>query len=84
MISIERDKSRVARAYNKKVKLKTFQVGDLVWKVILQSVRKTENSVSGLQVGKVLLELQELFPEIHIWWNQYKGHCYLELSMANI
>jgi hypothetical protein len=33
--SIERDKLRVARAYNKKVKLKSFQVGDLVWKVIL-------------------------------------------------
>ena len=33
--SIERDKLRVARAYNKKVKLKNFQVGDLVWKVIL-------------------------------------------------
>ena len=32
---IERDKLRVARAYNKKVKLKSFQVGDLVWKVIL-------------------------------------------------
>jgi hypothetical protein len=27
---IERDKLRVARAYNKKVKKKLFQVGDLV------------------------------------------------------
>jgi hypothetical protein len=27
---IERDKLRVARAYNKKVKEKSFQVGDLV------------------------------------------------------
>jgi hypothetical protein len=27
---IEKDKIRVARAYNKKVKLKSFQVGDLV------------------------------------------------------
>ena len=35
LMSIERDKLRVARAYNKKVKLKNFQVGDLVWKVIL-------------------------------------------------
>jgi hypothetical protein len=26
---------RVARAYNKKVKKKSFQVGDLVWKTIL-------------------------------------------------
>jgi hypothetical protein len=33
--SIEKDKLRVARAYNKKVKLKNFQIGDLVWKVIL-------------------------------------------------
>ena len=32
---IEKEKLRVARAYNKKVKLKNFQVGDLVWKVIL-------------------------------------------------
>ena len=29
---IEKDKLRVARAYNKKVKIKYFQVGDLVWK----------------------------------------------------
>ena len=32
---IEKYKFRVARAYNKKVKDKSFQVGDLVWKTIL-------------------------------------------------
>ena len=32
---IEKDKLRVARAYNKKVKDKSFQVGDLVCKTIL-------------------------------------------------
>ena len=32
---IEKDKLRVATAYNKKVKNKSFQVGDLVWKTIL-------------------------------------------------
>jgi hypothetical protein len=32
---IEKDKIWVARAYNKKVKLKSFQVGDLVSKIIL-------------------------------------------------
>ena len=32
---IEKDKLRVARVYNKRVKLKSFQVGDLVWKTIL-------------------------------------------------
>jgi hypothetical protein len=32
---IEKDKIRVTRAYNNNVKLKSFQVGDLVWKTIL-------------------------------------------------
>ena len=32
---IEKDKARVAKAYNKKVKSKFFQVGELVWKTIL-------------------------------------------------
>jgi hypothetical protein len=32
---IERDKLRVARVYNKKVKEKSFQVGDFIWKTIL-------------------------------------------------
>jgi hypothetical protein len=32
---IEKDKIMVAKAYNKKVKAKPFQVGDLIWKAIL-------------------------------------------------
>jgi hypothetical protein len=32
---IERDKLGVAKAYNKRVKEKLFQIGDLVWKMIL-------------------------------------------------
>jgi hypothetical protein len=35
LMEIEKDKIQVARAYNKKVKLKSFQVDDLVWKTIL-------------------------------------------------
>jgi hypothetical protein len=31
---IKENKAKVARAYNKKVKLKEFQVGDLVWAVL--------------------------------------------------
>jgi hypothetical protein len=33
--AIEKDKRRVARAYTRRVKAKSFQVGDLVWKTIL-------------------------------------------------
>ena len=32
---IEKDKLRVVRTYNKKVRAKYFQVGELVWKTIL-------------------------------------------------
>jgi hypothetical protein len=32
---IEKDKARVAMAYNKKVRPKSFQVGELVWKTFL-------------------------------------------------
>jgi hypothetical protein len=32
---IEKDKIQVAKANNKKVNMKSFQVGDLVWKMIL-------------------------------------------------
>ena len=32
---IKNDKLRVAKAYNKKVKAKSFQISDLVWKTIL-------------------------------------------------
>jgi hypothetical protein len=32
---IEKDKLAVAKAYNKKVKTMSFQIGDLVWKTVL-------------------------------------------------
>jgi hypothetical protein len=32
---IKKNKAKVARAYNKKVKPKEFQVGDLVWEAVL-------------------------------------------------
>jgi hypothetical protein len=35
LMEIEKDKLRVAKAYNKNAKIKSFQVGDLVWKTIL-------------------------------------------------
>ena len=40
---IEKDKLRVARAYNKKVRAKSFQVGELVWKTILPLGTKSNN-----------------------------------------
>jgi hypothetical protein len=53
---IERDKLRVARAYNKRIKEKSFQVRDLVWKTILPIGLEVDNSGSGLQIGKDRIE----------------------------
>lgn len=35
-----RQKEQVAKAYNKKVKVKTFSIRDLIWKVILHMDRR--------------------------------------------
>jgi hypothetical protein len=35
MMEIEKEKVQTVRAYNKKVREKSFQIGDLVWKTIL-------------------------------------------------
>jgi hypothetical protein len=40
---IERNKLRVAKAYNKRVKKKSFQVKDLVWKTILPIGSRSSN-----------------------------------------
>jgi hypothetical protein len=37
---IRENKAKVAHAYNKKIKLKVFQVGDLVWEAVLPSGTK--------------------------------------------
>jgi hypothetical protein len=54
---IKKGKIQVARTYNKKVKLKSIQVGDLVWKTILRvstkdhKFRKWSPSLELLMVG---------------------------------
>lgn len=49
---IEKDKRLVAIAYNRKVKAKCFQVGDLVWKTNLPIGPRVVSLSSGLKVGK--------------------------------
>jgi hypothetical protein len=53
---IERDMLRVAKAYNKRVKEKSFQVRDLVWKMILPVGSRRASSKSGLQSGNDRIE----------------------------
>ena len=49
---LTKQKERIAKAYNKKVKSKFFAQGDLVWKVILPMDKKNRVLGSGHLVGK--------------------------------
>jgi hypothetical protein len=53
LVSIEENKKRVARWYDKKVKVKEFADGELVWKVILRLGLKVQSLASGLLIGRV-------------------------------
>jgi hypothetical protein len=55
LVSIEENKKRVARWYDKRVKVKKFADGDLVWKLILPIRTKSSKFASGLLIGKVLI-----------------------------
>jgi uncharacterized protein YktA (UPF0223 family) len=47
----------VTKAYNKKVKVKSFHVGYLVWKTILPLRSRNRKFANGLQAGNGLTEL---------------------------
>ena len=74
---IEKDKLRVARAYNKKVRPKFFQVGELVWKTILPLGTKSSKFGKWSPVGKVHTRLSRLSSGILIWWRRCKENVYL-------
>jgi hypothetical protein len=52
--NIEKNKMRVAKYYNKKVKVKQFAEGDLVWKAYCRSGLSTVRSANGPRIGKAL------------------------------
>ncbi|PNX70924.1 retrotransposon protein [Trifolium pratense] len=72
--ALVRQKERIAKAYNKKVKPKAFNLGDLVWKVILPMDRRdrvfgkwSPNWEGPFKISQVLsngaYEIEELTPE---------------------
>jgi hypothetical protein len=63
---IRENKAKVARAYNKMVKLKEFQVRDLVREAVLPREPRTQLMENGLRIGMGLIELTKSCPEMHI------------------
>jgi hypothetical protein len=69
---IKRDKLRVAKAYNKRVKAKSFQAGDLVWTMILPSGCKSSkfekwspNWVGPYRIEDVILGNSYVVQSLH-------------------
>jgi hypothetical protein len=62
---IKENKAKVACAYNKKVKPKEFQVGDLVWEAVLPLGLRMQRMVNGLQIGTGLIELIKFCQGMH-------------------
>jgi hypothetical protein len=79
---IEKDKRRVARAYNKKVKVKSFQVDDLVWKMILPIGSKSNKFGKWSPSWKVCTRLSRFVLGILTWWKLCKDDDFQGLSMG--
>jgi len=58
---IIRQKEQVAKFYDKKVRVKTFEVGDLVWKVILLMDKKLKSFSKWSSNWEGLFEVERVF-----------------------
>jgi hypothetical protein len=72
LCEIERDKLRVAIVYNKRVKEKSFPVGDLVWKMILPTGSRSNkfgkwspNWEGSYMIKEVILENSYMVQSVH-------------------
>jgi hypothetical protein len=70
---IERDMLKVAKAYNKRVKKKSFQVGDLVWKTILPIGSRSSKFENWSPNWDGPYRIKEVIQEILMWFRISKG-----------
>jgi hypothetical protein len=80
---LKKDKIRVARAYNKKVKAKSFQVGDLIWKTILPIGSKSNKFGKWSPSWEVRTRLSRFVLKILIWWKHCKDSDFRGLSTGD-
>jgi hypothetical protein len=70
---------RVARAYNKRVKGKSFQIGDLVWKTILPIGSKNNKFKKWSPNWKGPYRIEEVIPK-----NSYMVKSIEEISLPRV
>jgi hypothetical protein len=66
MVEIEKEILQTAKAYNKKVREKSFQVGDWYGKLYYLWVPEIENLGSGLRIGRACIRLMAMCRVIRI------------------
>jgi len=84
LINVEANKARVGRLYDKKVKVKTFDQGDLVWKLILPIGTNDPKFGKWSPSEKDSIRLTDVFLETHIFWRHWKEKSFPEHLMENI
>jgi hypothetical protein len=68
LINIEANKARVGRWYDKKVKDKSFDQGDLVWKLVLPIGTKNPKFGNGPRRGKDHTRSAYVILGTHTFW----------------
>ena len=81
---IKENKAKVARAYNRKVKPKNFQVGDLVCEAVLSLGLKIKSMAGGLQHGTGRTRLIRFCLGMHTCSRNWTASSFLLLSMVSI
>jgi hypothetical protein len=80
----EKEKLKVAKAYNKKVQAKSFQVNDLVWKTIFPSGSRDRKFDKWPPSWEGPFKVNRVVPGIHILLRHLKEEVYPRHLMANI
>src|SRR5664279_5743795 len=73
---IEKEKLRVAKTYNKKVRLKDFQINDLVWKVILPVGSRSRKFGKWSTSWEGPLRVVRIVPDNSNFWKLWRGTCF--------
>ena len=84
LINVEANKTRVGQWYDKKVKVKTFDQGDLVWKLILPIGTNDPKFGKWSPSEKDSIRLTDVFLEMHTFWRHWKWRNFPEHLMENI
>ena len=84
LINVEANKARVGRWYDKKVSVKTFDQGDLVWKLILPIGTKDSKFGKWSPTWEGPYKLVDVFLGMLTFCRLWKGKRFPEHLMKNI